>query len=176
MGISKLTVGAVLTALILGLIFFYRNSADQPQPEILQLPGEHLLEQFELVEDMGGGQQWILASSAASRQAHRVELKHPRITYSESGETAVLVTANRGLYDLTDRRLELLGEIVLKRERPRQILRTEQLFWEAQTGILKTEQELTLELPEGILKARGMWADLEEERLKLKSDVEFLGR
>ncbi len=172
MGTRRLTL-VLLLLIFIGGVYFYRAREPAPEFNEMETGVEHRLEEFQLIEDTGDNQQWVLRSAAALRKGNRVVLDSPRIVYQEAGDTLALIRAREGRYDLASRLLELKGEVVLERRAPVQTLRTEQLLWDAASGILSTEARLHLEFTDGVLTGRGLWADLEEERLQLKSEVEY---
>ncbi len=165
----------VLTlVLCAGVLFYYLNtdfgSVDQPGDDI---EVAHVLEEFELVENVAPDKRWVLFSPRAHRSDNQVNLQNPEIKYIEGDKNLAEIYAREGRYDLAGEHLWLKGEVIIKRPHLSQELYTDQLKWDGQTGIISTEAALRFEFREGILTARGLRMDLEEERLELKSEVEF---
>ncbi len=66
--------------------------------------------------------------------------------------------------------------MVVRRVQYDQVLRTNFLSWSLADGILKTHADVRLEVPGGVLTARGLRANFSEERLQFLSEVQYLSR
>ncbi len=184
---SRRTLTVVVVSLLIatgayGFYYFYFSTSDWPAKNTLKKKPddnnsvEHSLAGFKLIENFGPYKQWTLSAPSATRQSNRVELESPRVVYIENGDTLGIVTAHRGTYDVTEQQLKLKGKVKVKRIRKNQFLTTNFLQWNRNRGTLSTEAKVRLETSRGIFTARGLWADLKEEELKLKSDVKFQAR
>lgn len=157
-------------------VYFQEKPPEESGPSEPDQPVEHSLSGFRLIENFGEHKKWVLTSGEAERRAGEVKLNDPRVVYSEAGETRAVLTAGRGTYQVGEKILKLSAGVVVERLEKEQVLETNFLKWDREAGILSTEAKIELETSRGVFTARGLWADLNEEELKLQSEVEFQAR
>ncbi|GEM_PF-5399774 len=175
MGYSRVILVLAMLFFAGALLYYFTAAPLTDNNTTDEVAVEHLLEEFELIENVGPDKRWVLFSPRAYRSDNRVNLQNPEIQYIEGEETLAEIYSHEGQYDLAREHLRLQGEVVIKRPHLSQKLLTDYLEWYGKTRVIKTDSELRLELSEGVLTARGLKMDIEEERLELKSEVKFQG-
>ncbi len=133
----------------------------------------HQIEQFRLIETPRENAVWILTSPSSKQINKRVELSRPRVIYKENSDTIAVITAREGRYNMESMLLELRGDVVIKRVVEEQIFKTEVLHWDRRSGTLETDTNVKMQTSNADIEARGMFIDLAEERMELKSNVKW---
>lgn len=174
---------AVIAVLVLAAGLVYVGSpylltdaeeTDSPPEETDE--SEQSISGFQLNESLSDTEVWLLQSPEARRSGDQVDLTSPRVVYRVDGDTRVTVTSDRGDYSLDSRTLTLTGNVRLERLPGNQILETDTLHWNRPEGLVRTDARVTLRMPRGVLRARGMRTRLREETVQFLSDVEFSSR
>jgi len=91
------------------------------------------VEQFRLTLTASPQEVWHLRAPRADRSAEAVRLTRPEVVLQQEGETTAILSATRGVYRFDERYLEMTGEVVLRRVRQGQVLRTNFLSWSLYT-------------------------------------------
>lgn len=105
-----------------------------------------------------------------------MDLTDPFVTLRENGDTTATIRAKQGIYNTRTRFLTLKGRVRVRRPYEDRVLKTEVLNWDQSKGTIDTDEVVHIESPGRTLRAVGLWADLSEERVRFKSDVEVLSR
>lgn len=105
----------------------------------------------------------------------RVHLQGVLVSYARPGESGWTVSAREGHIAGRGERIDLRGNVELisrpaSGERPL-IIRAETLAFEPRERLASTADRVNISQPGYVLTAVGMEADLNEERLRLNSDV-----
>lgn len=178
MGFNRKTLITLLGIVLGGIVLWWLSAPEPPGPtnsgENNSSSVEQEVSRFELVETTGPGEVWELTAPYSSRSGNNLDLEKPYVVLREEGDTTVIITAEQGLYHLSDRTLTLTGDVRVRRIRENQVLKTEVLNWDQSKGTLDTEEAVRIESPGRILRAVGLWANLSEERVQFKSNVEVL--
>jgi LPS export ABC transporter protein LptC len=137
---------------------------------------EQQVSEFSLVETTGPGEVWTLKAPSSTRSGETTTLRSPYVTLREKGDTTAVITAEQGLYNMTEQRLTLRGNVRINRTLQRQVLMTEVLNWDQSKGTIETDHPVKITSPGRTLRAVGIWADLSEERVQFQSNVSVLSR
>ncbi len=173
---SLLLIG-VFAGLIGGAVYWYvappsPDAPPEPDPREKSKPSQ-TIEDFTFVENTGPREVWKIRAPKARRSDGSLVLDSPRITLVRAGDTTVRITSREGEYQLDEKKIQLRGDVVVRRLKQEQTLRTEILNWDRKDGTITTDQPVRLESPRGVLTAVGLRADLTQERMRFQSDVEY---
>lgn len=180
-----LTLGAALVGLLL-LAYLLYGPSDENQAPTTDRDGpaasvdtggmRHQVQDFELTLTVSRDEVWHLRAPRADREPGKVTLDAPQVVLERGGETTAVLSGNEGEYRFDGRYLEVRGDVVVRRVQYDQVLRTNFLSWSLADGILKTHADVRLEVPGGVLTARGLRANFSRERLQFLSEVQYLSR
>lgn len=172
----RLQLIAALVFVVMGIGYYYVarevDSENKTEPAAEESPA-HRLEKFRLVENPRENAVWILDSPEARQMGKKIDLTSPEIVYKEYGDTIAEITAQRGSYSLPEMLLELRGNVLIKRLPENQVFETELLHWDREQGILETDARVKMKVEHGDIEARGLFIDLADERMELKSEVKW---
>ncbi|MFB6344973.1 MAG: LPS export ABC transporter periplasmic protein LptC [bacterium] len=164
--------GAILLGGGFGYFYFESRSPGPGNREEI-IDSDQAITDFSLTENRKKNEIWRLYSKKARKNGGVVNLSAPRVVYTVSGETRAVVTAETGKYELDNRLLTLRKNVKLVRPQLNQVLLTSVLSWDRTSGMLKTDEKVTLSMPQGTLRGVGMRAQLRKEILRFLSDVKF---
>jgi LPS export ABC transporter protein LptC len=158
-----------------GGYYFVFSASDSPENFESSTGNDvaHKIEQFRLVETPRANAVWVLTSPFSRQIDKWVELSSPRVIYKENSDTIAEITAREGRYNIESMLLVLRGDVVIKRVREEQIFKTEVLHWDRRRGTLETDTNVRMQTANADIEARGMFIDLAEERMELKSNVKW---
>lgn len=168
-------VGGLLFLLVLysGYSFLDGTDSGEPAPDKSDTTPKQQLSRFTLNESISDTEVWSLQAPRADQSGDTIRLQSPRVVYRVQGDTRLEITADRGSYALDRRILRVWGDVQLKRIQENQILETNTLQWNRRKERIRTDSEVALRMPRGVLRARGMQTHLREETIQFLSDVRF---
>jgi LPS export ABC transporter protein LptC len=165
----------VAVVLVGGLYYSYNRPADDQDSvvESRESNSRQQLSDFTFNETLADGEIWRLSAPRAYRYPDRIKLESPHVVYTVRGDTRLTIDAEHGNYRPRNQTLILKDNVVLRRVRQNQILRTNRLQWSRESELITTEKRVRLETPRGTLTARGMKTRLKEDTIQFLSDVKF---
>jgi len=169
----------ILGGLALLLVFYVAYSFFSGPDSTVSTPGQsdttpqQRLTDFTLDESISDTEIWSLQAPQADQSGDTVRLHSPRVVYRVRGDTRIAITSEQGYYAINRRVLRVWGDVRLNRVREDQILETSTLQWNRNEEVIRTDAEVSMRMPRGVLRARGMRTHLREETIQFLSDVRF---
>lgn len=171
---------ALLIAAAAGSWVLLRSSAQsQGAPRLSDpaQPGYYLNDATILGTDVDGVQLYRLEAASIRHQpaTDEVTLEAVVIRYSDGSQPDWFARAKQGTIIEQGTLIRLAGEVILQdgnvNPREKLLIETSELDFRPRARVASTEAEVKLTRPGVVLTARGMEANLAEERLQLKADI-----
>lgn len=170
---ALILAGIVLLAFYAAYSYFSGPDSRQSTPEQSESTPKQQLTDFTLDESISDTEVWSLRAPRADQSGDTVQLESPRVVYRVAGDTRLVITSEKGYYAIDRQVLRVWGSVRLNRIRENQILETNTLQWNRNEEVIRTDAEITMRMPRGVLRARGMRTHLREETIQFLSDVQF---
>jgi LPS export ABC transporter protein LptC len=170
----KVWIGIVSVTLMV-LLGFWLRTARQPgqssAPEPMIGKADIHVEGMELSEIDGEDLEWNLKAEKAELYEKEgvAYLKNITLTYSIENGKKIVLTGDRGRINLPEKRVFLEGNV--KASSYQIQLKTEALSWFREERTLMTEEPVWLRNENVEITGRGMVADMDLWKIKLKEEV-----
>ena len=174
---STLTLLAVLAA---GSWWLVRRlpTDEQTLPTVsLEQPGYYLRDATVMETDDAGRLALKLTTKTADQdpKSGEIQLSPVRVDYFPEGGSAWLLTAQNGRLPENGRVVTLYDQVTLSgtplAKQVAAIVRSPTMSLDTTTSIASTSAPVSIEMGSRQVTATGLWADLKQDRLTLKSDV-----
>ena len=127
------------------------------------------IEGLALSQSDGGRPAWTLRSRLAllREEENAATLEAPAMEFYRNGRAVSRVTAHTGEIQTETHDVKLSSSVVLNSFEDHSILTTEALFYSSKDRLFRTDSEVVVRRPEGVVHGRGMEAtpDLSEIRI-----------
>lgn len=166
-------------AATLGIVIFRgfdaNRTVEKPQ-ETSQTPsrGDVSLKKVRYTETSEGVRQWTLVADGVEywRESEISRLENIEITfYRQDSGNDVLLTARQGKFHLASREVEVWGDVQMQTD-DGMTFRSERAFYSDSESRISSPEKVHLAYQGMDIDAVGMRYDLEEQRLRLLSQVE----
>ncbi len=135
------------------------------------------LEDFRLIATEGGVKTWELEAKAAQiyEKIKKTYIQDFKTSIYEEGELASVLSARRGILDMTTNNMEATGNVIVTSTKGSR-LETEELHYLSPTGKVTkgkfiTEEFIKITEPDRITTGYGLEIDSDLENAKIKRDV-----
>ncbi|MGA1875544.1 MAG: LPS export ABC transporter periplasmic protein LptC [bacterium] len=170
----KAWIGIVSITLMALLVFWLRIARQPDQssvPEPMIGKADVRVEGMELSETDGEDLEWNLKAEKAELYEKEgvAYLKNITLAYSVENGKKIVLTGDRGRINLSEKRVFLEGNV--KASSYEIQLKTEALSWLREERMLMTEEPVWLRNENVEITGRGMVADMDLWKIKLKEEV-----
>jgi LPS export ABC transporter protein LptC len=147
------------------------------EPPDEDLP-DQVIQDFVLIETDGEDVVWKLYADKAEIFESRNEavIYEVRIDFYEEGEYASTLTSDTGVVDTLRNDMTARGHVVLNSKKENAVLRTEELSWNAETQLITSDYEATLEKGDSVIIGQGFEASPGLSRFKTEEMVAEIDR
>jgi LPS export ABC transporter protein LptC len=147
------------------------------EPPDEDLP-DQVIQDFVLIETDGEDVVWKLYADKAEIFESRNEavIYEVRIDFYEEGEYASTLTSDTGVVDTLRNDMTARGHVVLNSKKENAVLRTEELRWDAETQLITSNYEATLEKGDSVIIGQGFEASPGLSRFKTEEMVAEIDR
>jgi LPS export ABC transporter protein LptC len=165
-----------VVGILFALIGCERGTGNLEPPEE-DLP-DQIIQDFVLIETDGEDIVWKLYADKAEIFESRNEaiIYVVRIDFYEEGEYASTLTSDTGTVDTLRNDMTARGNVVLNSKKENAVLKTEELKWNAQTQLITSDYEATLEKGDSVIIGQGFEASPGLSRFKTKEMVAEIDR
>ncbi|HMA68674.1 MAG TPA: LPS export ABC transporter periplasmic protein LptC [Candidatus Mcinerneyibacterium sp.] len=157
---------------IIGLIFLAGCSEKKKREEKAPELGQVFDEGLTVKATRQGKPEWKMKVSKLIQKENNlksVEGENVEIEFFGDQEKKIAeIEADTGTANLTSNDIELNGNVILKNISDQTTLYTEKLFYDSIKEKVYTEEEVKIEQADGIIKGRGLEADLRLKEVVLK--------
>jgi len=172
----KLSIVIAIFAGVIALLGCERGTGNLEPPDE-DLP-DQVIQDFVLIETDGEDVVWKLYADKAEIFESRNEavIYEVRIDFYEEGEYASTLTSDTGVVDTLRNDMTARGHVVLNSEKENAVLRTEELSWNAETQLITSDHEATLEKGDTVIIGQGFEASPGLSRFKTEEMVGEIDR
>ena len=153
--------------IISSAILFYLRSEKVVRLNV-QLAGDSFFEGLKIINKKDGITEWVLAAKRAdlSKDGKEALLSGIEMKLEKQGMT---VQAEKGLYDMETKNVTIDGVITARNMN--YVITTSQAVINSGGGILETEGEVTVEGKKFRLEGKGLQADNNEQKVRIRNNV-----
>ena len=157
----------VFSLLLFAVFFFAVEGEKTGKPDFIR-KGESYIEGLRIVHRKNGGGDWTLTASRAdlSENGEKARLSDIRMNVENKG---LVILADRGLYNMTDKNLFIEGKITASNDG--YSITSENVEFNGNAGSLKTDGNVTVEGKKFRLEGKGMKADNAAQKVRILNDV-----
>lgn len=155
-------------SLLVFIMFFFAVGGEKTGKSDLVRKGESYIEGLKIVHKTNGEGDWTLTAKRADlfENGEKARLSDIRMDVEKKG---LVVLADRGLYDMSNKNLSIDGKITARTDTYSII--SENVEFGGPAGSMKTAGSVTLEGKKFKLQGRGMEADNAAQKVRILSDV-----
>lgn len=157
-------------ALILALfsLFFLIVRADKETLPTVAQNSESYIEGLRIVQKKNGKTDWIVTAKRADiiGNGDKADLFDVEVRVEDKGIT---VSAEKGLYDMTGKKLEIKGPVTARDSA--YTITSRDVEFDNATGVLKTDKDVRMEGKKFTLTGTGLLADNKEQKIRILGNV-----
>jgi LPS export ABC transporter protein LptC len=172
----RFATSIILAGLVIAFLGCERGSGNLEPPDE-NLP-DQVITDFVLIENDGEDVVWKLYADKAEVYESRNEavIYEVRIDFYEEGEYASTLTSDTGTVDTLRNNMTARGNVVLNSKKENAVLKTEELSWNAETQLITSDYEATLEKGDSVIVGQGFEASPGLSRFKTDEMVAEIDR